>query len=163
MADSGFTDTKSTDLLVSDYGIDSLSSEIKRKMIYHCIGFQIIFSLIFWVWAMINTLVRDQGFDIGIATFPIPVIGGIFGLLSVYSRTSINNKLKLMIFHFIFMLCGNTALLIEYTMGAFDYWGTDESTEYMIYCCIFAWLYAIALILFTYWSWQWRKVLLQSD
>ena len=63
-----------------------------------------------------------------------------------------------MILHFVFTVCGNIALLIEYVMGAFDYWGSDESLGYMIYCAVFAWLYAIALLIFTNWSLQWRKV-----
>eukprot|EP01084_Bolivina_argentea_P128822 227627_1 len=135
--------------------------QLKRKVICHCIFWQLSVSLCFFCWSMINIFVRDQGFDVGAVSFPIPFIGGVLGLLAVYNYTK--HKNLLMILHILFIACGNTVLLIEYVMGAFDFWGSDESNGYIIYCIVFSVVYFVVLIITTYWSVKWRNSVLENQ
>ena len=115
--------------------------------------------LVFWPWAIYNTLVlRDKsqsthmGLDFGSITFIFLLFAAIFGLTSIdHSHMSIAAKYATA--HLILTPIGHIAVTINYIAGAI----LAPTHVYMVYCVIFAVIFAVTGIIFTKLAQNWRN------
>lgn len=117
---------------------------------------QVLVSLTFWIWALINCF--NEGFDLGVISFMLPLFAGLYGYSTTrYIINPRNKVLKNWAFygkiHYWLTLFGHLFVSINYLLGAL----LSKDKEFVIYCIIFTILWLIIGILFTYWAYKWKE------
>lgn len=118
---------------------------------------QIIVSLTFWVWALINILVRDYPFDAGVISFAFSFFAGVIGWISTQNinKQQIKRSLLYANIHFGLTIFAHFLVTLNYIAGVIG----APNTGYMIYCIIFTALWAISGVLFSIIAFKWRSIL----
>eukprot|EP01084_Bolivina_argentea_P144668 253759_1 len=122
----------------------------------------IVIGFIFWIYALINVIFRGYPFDGGVTVFLLPIIGGIFGMLSLKSDVSRKKyQSRYASLHFWFIVIGDGLCTISYVGGAVIATQVDQSDvfvyTYVIYCSIFAVVWLIGCICCGKLAWQWKQ------
>ena len=126
---------------------------------------QIMASTFFWVWSIINAI-RIQFLDLGIITFLTLIIAGIFGQLSIRQVNLSNYKdksneerkgLKYSKYYFYGTIISHFLVTGNYTLGAIADRRADDNIGFVIYCIIFALIWAVTGWIFSNWAKQWMR------
>ena len=117
---------------------------------------QIVISLMFWIWALVNIL-RRGGFDLGVISFLFPLFAGIFGYLSTNSSRIKSKTMFNVNIHLGLTIFGHFFVTINYALGAVITYGDDNMRGYFIYCLIFTALWAVSWILISILAYKWRN------
>ena len=110
---------------------------------------QIVVSIVFWIWAIVNIVTDKVPFDAGVVSFLVPMAAGICGLKSAASNGEKRKSAGK--FHIIFTVSGHLVVAANYALGVW----LAPNMGYMIYCIVCAALWAITGIVFTIWGKQW--------
>eukprot|EP01084_Bolivina_argentea_P027248 50661_1 len=135
-----------------------------KEKIQYCSIIQVIVSLIFWIWALLNVLRGTNNFDSGCVLFVLSLVSGMFGFASMNLSPSSPQKKKRRALSFAHLNLGMT--ICSHILIALSYFGAAimiRVTGFQIYCVISGILWSIALIPFTIWQVQWRKKLKQQN
>eukprot|EP01084_Bolivina_argentea_P286489 491453_1 len=112
---------------------------------------QMLVSLIFWIWALVNIL-RDLGFDAGVISFVFPFFAGICGYVSTSKGYQ---KMLFVNIHLLLTVFGHFLVTLNYLAGVFV---SGVSQDFKIYCAVFTGLWFVSWILCSFWAWKWRKM-----
>lgn len=112
---------------------------------------QISVSLVFWIWAIVNTVSgKAKPVDGGVISFLFPMMAGIFGWKSLSGHDPTKKMAK---FSMAFTAVGHVLVSLNYVLGIV----VAPNDAFMWYCITMTSLWAISGIVFTIWAVQWIK------
>ena len=118
---------------------------------------QIIVSLTFWTWAVVNMVTGKMKFDGGTISFATAFIAGLTGMASV--RGDGDRRVLFAERYIRITFFSHSLVTVNYTLGAVG----GSLIKFRIYCGVCAFLWAVTGFLFTRWTRQWiRKEVLYS-
>ena len=122
-------------------------SEVESKL-YRFHLFIPLFALIFWVWAIVNTITKFV--DLGILSFALVILSSIYTLFQLRIGLNEESQQRLLLY---FPTATHLTLSLNYLLGAFlmkHHWGK-------VYCGIFTFLWIVVAIVHFYLMQKFQK------
>ena len=121
--------------------------------------FQMIYGLVFWMWAIYNTFNLEEKapsvsgeIDYGVFTFIFLFFAGLNGLTSI-RNPHVRIATKHAKAHLVLTIIAHITLSIHYIIGAIA--GTGDA-QFKLYCYGMAVFFAVTGLVFAYLAYQWN-------
>tara|TARA_B110000305_G_C19242499_1_gene540607 strand:+ start:356 stop:766 length:411 start_codon:yes stop_codon:yes gene_type:complete len=106
-----------------------IDEQQKEKSAIKFFSFTLATSIVFWLWAMLNTFIVDKGFDLGIVSFLTVIFSSSLFLGKCCSSHTLNFTTHLFV-------------AINYGLGAVFGFQSANKRNFTVYCtiCCMGWL-----------------------
>ena len=125
------------------------------KNVRICSGLQIFISSTFWIWSLINNILGRSVsgvFDAGVLSFSLPLIAGIFGLLSTKHGSITLSKANK---YLGFTIAGHAIVTIHYLVTGMAFSRNPREQRYFFFG---AGLWGFSLVFCSFLALKWRGI-----